>query len=357
MNSQSKLLRSREEGAFWKGFVQHRSPISTYGDMERQAAPHPKFQWNICWNTKQSPLWRPKPHVNTGRLVDHTSFHRNAPLDLKALNWQLLTVGLSCFWLHQISRVRKARGSEGILPTTVHERRGNPRADLGHFFSFTLPHQCVHVSKSFMFWRRHWMMVRRSHWIYCVYPVNWQWVRASWSCVDKPSFIPLASFLWGGGGGRGRRLPWYLYILSLSPHLKTYIEFHWLAQVGTMTSLCMLLGCSLRDHWGHWVQAVPTCSTSNIHISLEVRQRYFSYCTILAAIVSQNYLVLVFVGYRIIMARYVTKWGIAQMRLCETKCQGGVSHHLGEVLPSLKKHRAIRGIAAKVSQYRTIWGH
>ena len=32
---------------------------------------------------------------------------------------------------------------------------------------------------------------------------------------------------------------------------------------------------------------------------------------------------LVFVGYRTIMARYVAKWGIAQMYLCETKYQGG----------------------------------
>ena len=56
---------------------------------------------------------------------------------------------------------------------------------------------------------------------------------------------------------------------------------------------------------------------------LEAQQRYFSYRAILAAIVSQNYFVLVFVGYRTIIARYVAKWGIAQMCLCETKYQGG----------------------------------
>ena len=39
-----------------------------------------------------------------------------------------------------------------------------------------------------------------------------------------------------------------------------------------------------------------------------------------------------FCGYRTIIARYVVKWGIAQMCLCETKCQGGVSHHFGELL-------------------------
>ena len=43
----------------------------------------------------------------------------------------------------------------------------------------------------------------------------------------------------------------------------------------------------------------------------------------LAAIVSQNSFVLVVVGYRTIIARYVAKRGIAQRCLCETKCQGG----------------------------------
>ena len=57
-------------------------------------------------------------------------------------------------------------------------------------------------------------------------------------------------------------------------------------------------------------------------------------------------------GYRTIIARYVAKWGIAQMCLCRTKYQGGVSHHLGGVLNSLKKYRAIWGIAAIVSHYR-----
>ena len=54
-------------------------------------------------------------------------------------------------------------------------------------------------------------------------------------------------------------------------------------------------------------------------------------------------------GYRTIIARYVAKWGIAQMCLCKTKYQGGVSHHFGGVLASLKKYRAIWDIAAIVS--------
>ena len=92
-------------------------------------------------------------------------------------------------------------------------------------------------------------------------------------------------------------------------------------------------------------------------VSLEAQQRYFSYRAILVAIVSQNFFVLVFMGYRTIIARYVAKWGIAQVCLCKTKHQGRVSHHFGGVLTSLKKYRAIWGIAAIVSQYRAIWGH
>ena len=63
---------------------------------------------------------------------------------------------------------------------------------------------------------------------------------------------------------------------------------------------------------------------------LEAQQRYFSYRAMLVAIVSRNAFVLVFMGYRTIIERYVAKWGIAQIRLCETKYQGGV-------LTSLKK--------------------
>ena len=53
-------------------------------------------------------------------------------------------------------------------------------------------------------------------------------------------------------------------------------------------------------------------------------------------------------GYRTIIARYVAKWGIAQMCLCDIKYRGGVSHHFGGVLTSLRKYRAIWGIAAIV---------
>ena len=44
---------------------------------------------------------------------------------------------------------------------------------------------------------------------------------------------------------------------------------------------------------------------------LEAQQRYFSYRGILVVIVLQDSFVLVFFGYRIIIARYVAKRGIA----------------------------------------------
>ena len=43
----------------------------------------------------------------------------------------------------------------------------------------------------------------------------------------------------------------------------------------------------------------------------------------LVAIVSESFFVLVFMGYRTIIARCVAQWGITQMCLCEAKCQGG----------------------------------
>ena len=62
---------------------------------------------------------------------------------------------------------------------------------------------------------------------------------------------------------------------------------------------------------------------------LEAQWQYFSYRVMFVAIASQNSFVLVLVcvcvgggGYRTIIARYVVKWGIAQMCLSETKYQG-----------------------------------
>ena len=55
--------------------------------------------------------------------------------------------------------------------------------------------------------------------------------------------------------------------------------------------------------------------------------------------------VLVFLGYRTSIARYVAKWGIALICLCKTRHQEGVSHPVGGLLGWLRKYRAIGGIA------------
>ena len=65
-------------------------------------------------------------------------------------------------------------------------------------------------------------------------------------------------------------------------------------------------------------------------VYLEAQQRYFSYRAMLVAIVSQNFFVLVLVGFRTSIARYVAKRGIAQMCLCELSTQGGYRTILGE---------------------------
>ena len=84
--------------------------------------------------------------------------------------------------------------------------------------------------------------------------------------------------------------------------------------------------------------------------ALEAQPRYFSYRAILVVIVSQSSFVLVFMGYGTLIVRYIAKLGIAQMCLCETKCQwGGIPPFWG-MMTSLKKYRAIWGIAAIVSQ-------
>ena len=69
------------------------------------------------------------------------------------------------------------------------------------------------------------------------------------------------------------------------------------------------------------------------------------------------FVVFVFLGYRTSIARYVSKWGIALICLCNTKHQGGISHPVGGLLGRLRKYRTIEAIATIVSQYRAIWGH
>ena len=91
---------------------------------------------------------------------------------------------------------------------------------------------------------------------------------------------------------------------------------------------------------------------------LEAQQRYSSCRAILATIISQNSSVLVFMGGIAQISRDTLQSGVSHRCACvKLSTKGGVSHHFGELLTSLKKYRAIWGIAAIVSQYRAIWGH
>ena len=97
----------------------------------------------------------------------------------------------------------------------------------------------------------------------------------------------------------------------------------------------------------------------HIHTNLEAQQLYFfiSRDTFRSDSIAKLFRAC-FYGvshnYRAILS---AKWDIAEMCLCEAKCQGGVSHDFGGPLTSFKKYRAIWGIEAIVSQYRAIWGH
>ena len=63
---------------------------------------------------------------------------------------------------------------------------------------------------------------------------------------------------------------------------------------------------TINERKGHInIWHISICSITLV----EAQQRYFSYRAILVAIVSLNSLVLVFMGYRTIIARYVAKWG------------------------------------------------
>ena len=157
----------------------------------------------------------------------------------------------------------------------------------------------------------------------------------------------------------------FLVVQSLDDWRASPCSLDVVAGSGTSDKASLRVSCSgeLRSCWHpdlclqEGISYYECGSTQEALAGLEAQQRYFSYRAMLVAIVSQNILALVFVGYRKVIARYVAKWGIAQMCLCETKYQGRASRHFGDLLVSLKKYRAIWGIAAILSHYRAIWGH
>ena len=96
----------------------------------------------------------------------------------------------------------------------------------------------------------------------------------------------------------------------------------------------------LWEGWkGFWRVTIQEHNSTWL-VLLEAQQRCFSYRTILATIVLQDSFALVFMGYRTNIARYVAKWGTAQMCLCETKYQGaGIAPFWGSANLSEKVFR------------------
>ena len=87
--------------------------------------------------------------------------------------------------------------------------------------------------------------------------------------------------------------------------------------------------------------------------SLEGQQRYFSYRAILVAIAQNS---ACFYGDITQLSHNVLQNGVSHRCVCvKLRTKGGVSHHFGGAPSSLKKYRAIWGIAAIVSQHRAIW--
>ena len=103
---------------------------------------------------------------------------------------------------------------------------------------------------------------------------------------------------------------------------------------------------------------VVACPSICLPTYLEAQQRYLSYRAILAAIVSQMFSCLFSWGIAQV-SRDMLQNGVSDRCACvklSTK-GGGYRTIFGGMLTSLKKYRAIRGIAAIVSQYRAIRGH
>ena len=72
-------------------------------------------------------------------------------------------------------------------------------------------------------------------------------------------------------------------------------------------------------------------------LGLEAQKRYFSYRAILVAIVSQNYFVFVFMGYRTVISRNTLRNGVSHTCACVKRTtKGGYRTNFGECQPPFK---------------------
>ena len=120
-------------------------------------------------------------------------------------------------------------------------------------------------------------------------------------------------------------------------------QYCWLVRKEIPLLTCSVSACGLMSSHPHSSIIVKASASNPSHFactssresntgSLEAQQRYFSYRAILVVIVSQNSFVLVFMGYRTIIARYVAN-GVSHRCSCvKLSTKGGVSHHFGGLL-------------------------
>ena len=90
-------------------------------------------------------------------------------------------------------------------------------------------------------------------------------------------------------------------------------------------------------------------------VLLNAQQRYFSYRAMLVAIVSQNSLVLVFMGYRTIIARYVAKWGYRTNAPVTLSTKGGYHTVWGSANLLLKLPCSMAYRSDSIAVARDIW--
>ena len=102
-----------------------------------------------------------------------------------------------------------------------------------------------------------------------------------------------------------------------------------------------------QEHWQDFCSALHTDSPwiskrQGLYSPCSEAQQWHSSCR---TKYRKTFFVLVFMGYRTIIMRYVAKWGIAQLCWCETKCPKGIAWFWGECHPPLQGIAAIWSIA------------
>ena len=133
---------------------------------------------------------------------------------------------------------------------------------------------------------------------------------------NGPFLIIALAAAFGGNWPYAPRHYYILWFIHAHLHLVVFFILRYLHSCLSIARLPRMLACVDR-HWSVW------CRSGMKNLS----------CCF-------------FVGYRIIVARYVAKWGV----------QGGYRTKKGSA-NLLRRYRTTWGTAAVVSKYLAIWGH